>query len=525
MNWKKYAQLGAALGIILGPAIFAWAVERPHPSAPAAVAPAVETVKPAVSGSSTLAAWSDAFANVAQTVRPSVVFIRADTKRTATASTRQRGGGGTDPFDDFFRQFQRQNPNGPQLQGDPREPAIQRSAGTGFIVSPDGLILTNNHVVSGADRLQVRLFDGRTYPATVVGRDGATDVAVIRIDAKGLPAVTFGNSDSARVGEWVLAIGNPMGEQLSFTVTAGIISAKGRPLNGLAMESRYGIQDFIQTDAAINPGNSGGPLVSAEGRVIGINSAIASQTGSYEGYGFAIPSNLARHVMDELIAHGKVTRAILGLSIRAVEPEDAEYAKLDAVTGVVVQDFTTADSPSKRAGVQAGDVVVAVDGKLVEYIAQFQQAVAFRKPGDQVTLTVQRKGGVRSDIRVGLVEAPSDATPVAKREDHGTTSSQLYGRKLGVSLEPITGDEPETTGLAVTSVDPDGPAVDKLAPSGPEGSGDVITHVNGTRVRSADDFNKSLASVKAGEIIELRIYNAQMDNQRGGSRVVRMRVR
>ena len=522
--WRKYAQVGAALGIIAGPAILAWAIERPA-SAPTIAEPPAQTqsAKPAPAATATLAAWSDAFANVAQTVRPSVVFIRADT-RQQTVSTRQRGQmpRGQDPLEDMFRQFERQNPGMP-FGTDPRGP--QRSSGTGFIISKDGYILTNSHVVRDADRLTVRLFDNRTYSAKLVGRDAATDVAVIRIEATGLPAVTFGNSDSSRVGEWVLAIGNPMGEELSFTVTAGIISAKGRGLTGLPTESRYGIQDFIQTDAAINPGNSGGPLVSADGRVIGVNSAIASQTGSYEGYGFAIPSNLARRVVDELIAHGKVTRAILGLTIRAVDPEDAEFARLDKVAGVVVQDFSE-NSPAQRAGIQPGDVVVAVDGVPVEYVAQFQQTVAFRKPGEEVTLTVQRKGGEKVNLKVRLQEAPSDSTVVSRTADKGSSSGQLYGSKLGVAVEPTQGGDNSMAGLVVTSVDQDGPAADKLvaAESSPR-SPDVITHINGEKVATVEDLNRTLRNTKPGEVISLRVYNQQMDQQRGGSRVVRMRVK
>ncbi|MBI4500167.1 MAG: trypsin-like peptidase domain-containing protein [Gemmatimonadetes bacterium] len=500
---KRYAQLTAVVGLALAPAFFALRGELPRSlggsPAPATIsAPAAEAKAPP---SNSLAAWSDAFATVAQTVRPSVVFIRADTK-PATMTTRM-----PQPFE----------------FGDPRQPSIQRSSGTGFISSPDGYIITNNHVVDGADRLQVRLFDNRTYSATVVGRDPGTDVAVIKIDAKNLPAVTFGNSDSARVGEWVLAIGNPMGEELSFTVTAGIISAKGRPLSGLNTGSRYGIQDFIQTDAAINPGNSGGPLVNAEGRVIGINSAIASQTGSYEGYGFAIPSNLARRVVDELIAHGKVSRAILGLSIRPIDSDDAAYAGLDAVKGVVVQDFSGDDSPARRAGVRPGDVIVAIDGRPVEYVAQFQQAVAFRKPGEEVSLSVVRKGGEQTSIKVRLAAAPSDGSDVAKSRPHGRASSELYGSKLGITVEPATGEQSEQSGLAVTSVDPEGPAAEKLVPDGGPQGPDIITYVNDTRVKTVDQLNDVLKGTRSGEVVSLRVYNERFGGT-GGSRVVRMRV-
>ncbi len=520
--WKRYAQLGAGLGILLGPALVAWAVE--HPSAPAASAPAAVAAPAATAN--TMAAWSDAFANVAETVRPAVVFIRADTRRAAPVPNSR-----SDAFQDFFRQWQRQNPNTPMPGMPDTDPdGMQRStsSGTGFVVSPDGYIMTNSHVVRDADRLRVTLFNGRTYPATVVGRDPATDVAVIKIDARNLPVVSFGNSDSTRVGEWVLAIGNPMGQDLTFTVTAGIVSAKGRPLNGLRNgETNYGIQDFIQTDAAINPGNSGGPLVNADGKVIGINSAIATQTGTYEGYGFAIPSNLAQHVMDELIKNGKVNRAIIGLRLGTVQPEDAEYAKLDAVSGAVVQDFSVENSPAEAAGVRPGDVVVAIDGKMIEYIAQFQQAVAFRKPGEIVTLTVQRKGGVKVNLKVALIAAPSEepvATSSTGRAGRAPAAAPL-NQKLGISVAPVSGDTPENTGLGVTAVDQDGPAAEKLQPAAQDGPGDIITHVDGTRVRTVTEFTQAVSTVKAGDIVELRVYNAQGPGERGGSRVVRMRVK
>nr|UXE46017.1 hypothetical protein Hi04_10k_c554_00016 [uncultured bacterium] len=520
LQGKRYVQWGAVLAIAAAPALLALrAQQRPHRSLETAAPPATSPVAPTTGTAKSLppgsmAAWSDAFANVAQAVRPSVVFIRADTK-PAALTTRRRNGG--DPFDQFFRQFPGM-PHSFQF-GEPGAPSVQRSSGSGFIISHDGYIITNNHVVDGAEKLQVRLFDNRVYSATVVGRDPGTDVAVIKIDARNLPAVSFGNSDSARVGEWVLAIGNPMGEDLTFTVTAGIISAKGRPLAGLN-GARYGIQDFIQTDAAINPGNSGGPLVNAQGQVIGINAAIASQTGSFEGYGFAVPSTLARRVVDELIAHGKVNRAILGLTIRAIEPEDAAYVGLDQVQGVVVQDFTGDDSPAKRAGIKPGDVVVAIDGKPVVYVAQFQEAVAFRKPGEEVTVTVMRKGGARSEIKVRLTAAPSDKSDVTTSKARGHASSDVYGTKLGITVEPTDAQENEHSGLAVTSVDPEGPSADKLTAQGP----DVITQVNDTRVRTVEQLNEALKGIRSGEIVSLRIYNDQLGGGAGGSRVVRMRV-
>ena len=279
---------------------------QPAPAAPELSAPAIKSAGD----------FQDAFVAVAEHVKPSVVFIRSQHVERADDNQRLPPG-----FQDFF----------PNLR---RRPQVEQGSGSGFIVSADGYILTNNHVVAGADKVTVRLYDKREFTAKVVGTDPNTDVAVIKIDARGLPGVAFGNSDSARVGEWVLAIGNPLGEAFAFTVTAGIVSAKGRLLAGL-QQTRYAIQDFIQTDAAINPGNSGGPLVNIRGQVIGINSAIASETGFYAGYGFAIPMNLARTVMDQLVKTGRVERAVMGVAIHDARQEDADAVGLKQISGVV----------------------------------------------------------------------------------------------------------------------------------------------------------------------------------------------
>ena len=245
-------------------------------------------------------------------------------------------------FEEFF-------PRLPQMQ----PPEFQEAAGSGFIVSRDGYILTNDHVVDGSDEVTVRLLDRREFKAKVIGTDPGTDLAVLKIDATNLTPAPLGDSDAARVGEWVLAVGNPLGENLTFTVTSGIISAKGRTL-ALPNVSDRSIQDFIQTDAAINPGNSGGPLVSTSGRVLGVNSAIASRTGFYSGYGFAIPINLARQVMDQIISHGEVRRSVLGIAVRNASANDAAYVGLPDIRGVLVEDFGTDNSAAKKAGLEAG---------------------------------------------------------------------------------------------------------------------------------------------------------------------------
>src|SRR5712671_1504491 len=371
---------------------------QPAPAAPEFSAPALKAAGD----------FQDAFVAVAEHVKPSVVFIRSQHVERADDNQRLPPG-----FQDFF----------PNLR---RRPQVEQGSGSGFIMSADGYILTNNHVVAGADKVTVRLYDKREFTAKVVGTDPNTDVAVIKIDARGLPGVGFGNSDSARVGEWVLAIGNPLGEAFTFTVTAGIVSAKGRLLAGL-QQTRYAIQDFIQTDAAINPGNSGGPLVNIRGQVIGINSAIASETGYYAGYGFAIPMNLARTVMDQLIKTGHVERAVMGIAIRDAQPEDAEAVGLKDITGVVVNSFSGEDSPAKRVGILPGDVIVALDGIAVSNTPQLQQRVGFKKPGETVDVTVLRQGGVRKTYTVKLTRAPmgDEAAAAAAKPGHAETASTM----------------------------------------------------------------------------------------------------
>src|SRR6267154_618561 len=347
-DWLKFGTL-VALAFALGLA-FASAFRLPTRGEAAVRTVLQDTSRPLPQAKAAVD-LGDAFASVAEHVKPAVVFIRSE--RRERVSRRLPPG-----FDDFFQA--------------PRRPQVEQGSGSGFIVSQDGYILTNNHVVQGADRVTVRLYDNREFSATTVGTDPSTDVAVIKIQATSLPTVRMGNADSTEIGNWVLAIGNPLGAAFTFTVTAGIVSAKGRLLADLN-SSRYAIQDFIQTDAAINPGNSGGPLVNVRGEVIGINSAIASETGYYAGYGFAIPINLARTVMTQLIATGHVERAVMGISIKDAEQEDAQAVGLAAIKGVVVRDYTGDDSPAKRAGVQPGGVIVAVDGQAVVSVPQLQE--------------------------------------------------------------------------------------------------------------------------------------------------------
>src|SRR5256886_75681 len=409
-DWLKFGAL-VAIAFVFGLA-FASTLDLPKRSGATESVAAAQAAAPAVAlpPLNSTADLGDAFVAVAEHVKPEVVFIRSQHVERAQDQRLPPG------FEDFF----------PNLR---RRPQVEQGSGSGFIVSTDGHILTNNHVVAGADKVTVKLYDKREFTAKVIGTDANTDVAVIKIDAHNLPAVQYGNSDSARVGEWVLAIGNPL--EFNFTVTAGIVSAKGRVLYGL-QQSRYSIQDFIQTDAAINPGNSGGPLVDIRGQVIGINAAIASETGYYAGYGFAIPINLARTVMDQLVKTGHVERAVMGIGILDADENDAAAVGLKQITGVVVKSYTDDDSPAKKAGIQLGDVIVALDGQPIDNTPQLQQKVAFKNPGESVEITVLRQGGERKTLTVRLARAPSEAdTDVAtagvKPKGEASTKEEMVG--------------------------------------------------------------------------------------------------
>src|SRR3989440_393561 len=349
----------------------------------------------------------------------------------------------------------------------------------------------------------------------------------------------FGNSDSVRIGEWVLAIGNPLGENFTFTVTAGIVSAKGRLLGGL-QQSRYSIQDFIQTDAAINPGNSGGPLVNVHGEVIGINSAIASETGFYTGYGFAIPINLARTVMQQLIKSGHVERAVMGVAIRPADPEDGDLVGLKEAKGVVVNDYSPDEthSPAKEAGIKPGDVIVALDGQAVEDGPQLQQRVGFKRPGETGQVTIVRKGGERKTVPVKLTRAPAEDEARVASNTRGRLGGEPGAKEemLGVSGQPLTQDDARDPrlrpvmrdggGLIVSEVSPDGPAYRRLLSADYDGGPDIIVAMNGTTTCTRQELRDALKDVKAGDIVTLQVLTRSGDTADGwAGRVVRLRAR
>jgi serine protease Do len=513
---RRLKNSGAGFAFVLG-LLFAGLLHLPYQSsAQQQAVPATATKLPA--GAASLQDLSEAFASVAEHVKPSVVYIRSGKK----PETARRGGPQTRPrmqvppgFEEFFRGM-------PPTQQD--EPRFREGSGSGFIVSKDGYILTNNHVVDGSDQVTVRLLDRREFKAKIVGTDPNTDLAVLKIEAKNLVPAPLGNSGTARVGEWVLAVGNPLGDNLTFTVTSGIISAKGRSL-ALPGQSDRSIQDFIQTDAAINPGNSGGPLVSVRGEVIGVNSAIASQTGFYSGYGFAIPIDLAHRVMDQIISGGRVNRVAMGVSVQNATANDAEYVGLPEIRGVLVQDFSEG-SPAKKAGIEAGDIIVSVDGAPVEYVGQLQQQVAFRKAGEKVKVEVARKGGVRKTFDVSLQEVPA-AKQTAAGDREATADAADSGDEaaadidlLGLTVQPVDKDaveqfelKPEQRGLLVTGVAPGGPAQGEIAE--PDNGGpDIILSIEGKSVKSVADLKQALKGDKSGDIVTLRLYNTQAKSHR-----------
>ena len=429
------------------------------------------------------------FSDVARTVRPSVVNI-SSTQTVKPKISRSRPEGPDepgDPFDDFFKRFFGDEPHGGFQQ---------RSLGSGFIISADGYIATNTHVVNHADRVTVRLANKREYDAKIIGVDEKTDVALIKISAgnESLSPVEFGDSQALDVGDWVMAIGSPFG--LEQTVTVGIVSAKGRVIGAGPYD------DFIQTDASINPGNSGGPLVDTHGRVIGINTAIASGSGGNEGIGFAIPVNMARHVLDQLRAHGKVERGWLGVGVQDVTPDLAQSFGLESPMGALVADVTSG-GPADKAGIERGDIILEFDGKEISESHQLPAMVANARVGEKVTVKVLRKNE-RKTLTIAIGKQPSDRGSRSSSGDEDDESSSSSSEGWGLSVSNITpqmarrNQLPATSGVVVTDVDPDGAAAEAgIQP------GDVIREVSGTEIRSVDDYEQAVKAKTKGNLLLL----------------------
>lgn len=419
------------------------------------------------------------FTEAAARVMPGVVHIKS-TMLSGNRSRQQM------QIPDAFREFFGDEFSSPFQQ--PRSPQPSVGSGSGVILTTDGYIVTNNHVIEGADDIEVALDDNRTYKAEIIGTDPSTDLALIKIEAEGLISVPVGNSEEVKVGQWVLAIGNPM--NLTSTVTAGIISAKARNIN--ILRDQAAIESFIQTDAAVNPGNSGGALVDLQGNLIGINTAIASPTGSYSGYSFAVPSRLVRKVVEDLMEHGVVQRGYLGVMIRNVDANLAEEKGLDLTEGVFV-DSLMDNSAALSAGIQKGDVITAVNGKIVNSASELQAAIGTGRPGDEVDLIVNRNGNTQ---RIPVVLKNRDGnTKVVERKAIKTMA------KLGWELEDLDKDELEKLGVD------HGVRVKKLF-SGEVSKqtkmreGFVITHLNEEPVKSVDRLEKLLQEEEGGVMVE-----------------------
>lgn len=424
------------------------------------------------------------FTKVAETVNPAVVQIRA--KRVV--QRRQLNPFEGTPFEDFFR--------GPQQEFS--SPVL----GSGVIVRSDGHIITNNHVVENAEDLRVRTFDGTEYQAEVVGRDPFSDLAVISVDADDLTAISFGNSESLKTGQWVLAFGSPLSADLNNSVTAGIVSALGR----LQRTSGQGAQNYIQTDAAINPGNSGGPLVNLQGELVGINTAIASQTGGYQGIGFAIPSNTVERVITQIIEEGNVQRAYLGVGFDSAPQSLIENE--DLPDGSIIIRQVTEGSAAEEAGLQTGDVITHIDGQPLEKTLQVQNLIASKQPGEEVTLKILRRGGETETITVTLGSRSEDMT--ASTQDSGPSPEDMM-EELGLSIRTVTPEIAqqlgldEAKGVVITDVDRSNPMIrdSGLQPR------QIIVEVAGQEITNVEDFQSVYAEIEPGRAFRVIIRSPQ----------------
>jgi serine protease Do len=396
--------------------------------------------------------------------------------KTVTTSTTEY----FDPFHYFFR-------------GEPqRRQQTQTSTGSGVIISRDGYIVTNNHVIANAEKIEITLNNNVTYNAKIIGTDPTTDLALIKIDAKDLPYITFGNSDNVKVGEWALAVGNPF--NLTSTVTAGIISAKGRSINILEGDDKKGIfpiESFIQTDAAVNPGNSGGALVNINGELIGINTAIASGTGFFAGYSFAIPVNIVKKISSDLLEFGEVQRAFLGVRITDIDSKFAEENEIKEMRGIYVAGITDGGS-AQDAGLREGDIIIRIGDKKVNTVPELQEQISNYRPGDKINVTVNRKGAEKT-VNVTL-KGLNGNTTVSKSEKTPEFSA------LGATFDIVPKDEKKNLkiegGAKIIRVGPG-----KLQAAGVR-EGFIVTRIDKKEIKTPEDVTKAIDSLRGGVLIE-----------------------
>jgi serine protease Do len=502
MNQVRIRFVGMVMGIVvLGAAAF-WAGNYGTDShASGAASPAVESSAGSAVNQSSPGVQGplSGFAAVAQSITPAVVNIMASGR-----ATRQDGSEPRDPMEEFFG-----SPWGPPGLRPPLPPMDPREhreggMGSGVIVSPDGYIVTNNHVVDGAHGLTVTLPDKREFKATVIGADPKTDLAVIKVDARDLPYAVWADSSKLRVGDYVLAVGNPFG--LNSTVTLGIVSALGRGRMGI---TQY--EDFIQTDAAINPGNSGGALVNTKGELVGINTAIISQTGGYQGIGFAVPASMAKPIYDSLAATGKVVRGYLGVGIQDLTQDLAKSFDLKRPQGALVSDVAE-DSPAERAGIKQGDVIVGFQGSPIEDAVALQRKVTGTQVGTKATVTVVRDGReLDLSVAVGEQPGPVKVASADQASDHALAGlevqslDQRTARELGIPAK--------TSGVLVVRVAP-GSQADRAGLA----QGDVIREINRQPVKSTQDFEKIASGLKRDQGVLVLI------NRRGSSLFISVKV-
>jgi len=425
------------------------------------------------------------FVQAAAKATNAVVHIKASQTRTKVSSQQ---------INPMFREF-----FGDDMFGD-EAPQAQVGTGSGVIMSADGYILTNNHVVDGADELTVTLHDNRSFKAKIIGTDPSTDLSIIKIEADKLIPITIGNSDQVKVGEWVLAVGNPM--NLTSTVTAGIVSAKARNINILREKSSIPIESFIQTDAAINPGNSGGALVDVNGNLIGINTAIASTTGSYTGYGFAVPINIAKKVMEDLLKFGIVQRAFLGITIRDLNNELADELKLKVSEGVYV-DSVIANGSAADAGLLKADVIIKIDETVIQSVPQLQEHIGRHRPNDVINLLVLREGKEKI-LKVTLKNKDN-------KKDIITKDSKNVLESLGIELEALEAKDLKKlkveAGVKVTKIN-----AGKIRYNTDMRTGFIITKIDKQEIKTVEDVQSILKNKKGGVMIEGFYENAPNNN-------------